>query len=131
MAQANRPLSPHLQVYRWSAAMAASILHRATGSALAVGAVILVWWLMALASGPDSFETVMTCLASPLGRFVLFGLTWALMQHFASGVRHLIMDSGRMYSLKVNAASAKFTFVFSAVATVVIWAMGYRMLGMI
>lgn len=111
--------------------MAASILHRATGSALGVGTVILVWWLMALASGAESFDTVMACLASPFGRFVLFGLTFALMQHFASGIRHLIMDSGRMYGLKVNSASAKFTFVFSFAATIVIWAMAYRMLGVI
>lgn len=128
MAKAQRPLSPHLQVYRWRMHMFTSIMHRATGSALAVGAVILTWFLVALANGADSFDSFMALAASPIGRLVLFGLTFALMQHLASGIRHLIMDTGKLYGLKVNTASATYTFVFSIVSTMAIWAYGYGLI---
>lgn len=128
MAKANRPLSPHLQVYRWGAHMAVSILHRATGSALAVGAVLLTWWLVALATGHDYFATVQGYAGSLLGRLVLFGITFALMQHLASGVRHLLMDMGRLYDLPVNTLSARMTFVFSILATLGIWYAAYTVM---
>lgn len=131
MAKANRPLSPHLQVYRWGAHMAVSILHRATGSALAFGAILLTWWLVALATGHEYFNTVQEYAGSPIGRVVLFGITFSLMQHFASGIRHLFMDAGKLYELKANSASAKFTFVFSIVATLVIWFAAYKVMGAI
>ncbi len=131
MAQANRPLSPHLQVYRWGAHMAVSILHRATGSALAVGAVLLTWWLVALATGHDYFATVQGYAGSLIGRLVLFGITFALMQHLASGVRHLLMDMGRLYDLPVNTLSARMTFVFSILATLGIWYAAYKVMGVL
>ncbi|TNE62397.1 MAG: succinate dehydrogenase, cytochrome b556 subunit [Alphaproteobacteria bacterium] len=129
MAQGKRPLSPHLQVYRWGAAMAVSILHRATGSALAVGTIILTWWLVAMATGHEYFNMVQECLGSPVGRLVLFGITIALMQHLASGIRHLFMDAGKLYDLKANTGSAKFTFVFTIVMTLVIWVAAYKVMG--
>lgn len=131
MAKANRPLSPHLQVYRWGAHMAVSILHRATGSALAVGAVLLTWWLVALATGHDYFATVQGYAGSLIGRLVLFGITFALMQHLASGVRHLLMDMGRLYDLPVNTLSARMTFVFSILATLGIWYAAYTVMGVL
>lgn len=131
MAKANRPLSPHLQVYRWGAHMAVSILHRATGSALAFGAILLTWWLIALATGHEYFNTVQEYAGSPIGRVVLFGITLSLMQHLASGIRHLFMDAGKLYELKANSASAKFTFVFSIVATLAIWFAAYKVMGAI
>ena len=121
MAQANRPLSPHLQVYRWGAHMAVSIVHRATGSALAFGAILLTWWLVAMATGHDYFSTVQSFAGSWVGRLVLFGITFSLMQHLASGIRHLFMDMGRLYDLKINTLTAKSTFVFSVIATLGIW----------
>ena len=131
MAKANRPLSPHLQVYRWGAHMAASIIHRATGSALAFGAIILTWWLVAMATGHEYFATVQDYAGSWVGRLVLFGITFSLMQHLASGIRHLFMDMGRLYDLKVNTLSAKATFVFSVVATLGIWFAAYKVMGVI
>jgi len=129
MAKAKRPLSPHLQVYRWGAHMAVSIMHRATGSALAFGAVLLTWWMVALATGHEYFNTVQGFAGSVAGRIILFGITFALMQHLASGVRHLFMDAGKLYELKANTVSAKFTFYFSITATLVIWAAAYKVMG--
>jgi len=129
MAQAKRPLSPHLQVYRFGAHMAVSIIHRITGSALAFGAILLTWWLVAMASGHEYFNMVQDMAGSVIGRVILFGVTFALMQHFASGIRHLFMDAGKLYELKANIASAKFTFFFSAVMTLVIWAAAYKVMG--
>jgi len=129
MAQAKRPLSPHLQVYRWGAHMAVSILHRITGSALAFGAILLAWWLVALATGHEYFNIVQGYAGSAIGRLVLFGITFALMQHLASGLRYLFTDTGKLYELKANTMSAKFTFVFSVVMTLVIWAAAYKVMG--
>lgn len=129
MAKAKRPLSPHLQVYRWGAHMAVSIMHRATGSALAFGAILLTWWLVAMATGHEYFNIVQGFAGSLVGRIVLFGITLSLMQHLASGIRHLFMDAGKLYDLKANTASAKFTFVFSIVSTLVIWAAAYKVMG--
>jgi len=129
MAQAKRPLSPHLQVYRWGAHMAVSILHRITGSALAFGAILLAWWLVALATGHEYFNLVQGYAGSVVGRLVLFGITFALMQHLASGIRYLFTDSGKLYELKSNTTSAKFTFVFAIVMTLVIWAAAYKVMG--
>lgn len=131
MTKANRPLSPHLQVYRWGAHMAVSILHRATGSALAVGAILLTWWLVAMATGHEYFGTVQDYAGSWMGRLVLFGITFSLMQHLASGVRHLFMDMGKLYDLKINTLSAKSTFVFSILATAGIWFAAYKVMGVI
>ncbi len=132
MAQANkRPLSPHLSVYSWGAHMLVSILHRATGSALAFGMVLLTWWLVALAGGPDYFNLVNGYASTVLGRLVLFGLTFALMQHTASGIRHLFMDTGKLYDLKANTNSALLTFVFSLIATVAIWVAAYKVMGVL
>jgi len=129
MAQAKRPLSPHLQVYRWGAHMAVSILHRITGSALAFGTILLAWWLVALATGHEYFNLVQGYAGSVVGRLVLFGITFALMQHLASGIRYLFTDSGKLYELKSNTTSAKFTFVFAIVMTLVIWAAAYKVMG--
>ncbi len=129
MAQVKRPLSPHLQVYRWGAHMAASIINRMTGVALSVGTILLTWWLVAIATGYEYFNTVQGYADGILGRLVLFGLTYALMQHLAGGIRHLFMDSGKMYDLKSNTLSAKLTFVFAVIATIVIWVAAYKVMG--
>jgi succinate dehydrogenase / fumarate reductase cytochrome b subunit len=89
-----RPLSPHLQVWRWHITMLASILNRMTGGALSVGSLLVVLWLMALACGPDAYATFTACMGSPLGLLIWFGLTVALFLHLAGGIRHLIWDAG-------------------------------------
>lgn len=131
MAQAKRPLSPHLQVYKWGAHMAVSILHRATGSALAFGSILLTWWLVAMASGYEYFSTVQDYAGTIIGRIVLFGITLSLMQHLASGIRHLFMDMGKIYDLKINTVTAQATFVFSVLATLGIWFAAYKVMGVL
>lgn len=128
-AQVKRPLSPHLDVYRWRPHMLVSILHRMTGVALAVGAVLLTWWLTAMATGHDSFNMVQSLFGTWFGRVVLFGITFSLMQHMASGVRHLITDAGNMYDLKTNRLSAQLTLVFSCLTTVGVWVAAYMVMG--
>ena len=89
-----RPLSPHLQVYRWQITMTMSILHRVTGMVLTVGAFVLAWWLLAMAAGGESALRAAECLASPLGNVVLFGFTASLVYHLFNGIRHLMWDAG-------------------------------------
>ncbi|HRD45520.1 MAG TPA: succinate dehydrogenase, cytochrome b556 subunit [Caulobacter sp.] len=116
-----RPLSPHLQVWRWHATMAGSILHRGSLVGLYVGALILVGWLLSLAAGPDAYATYKGLLGSPLGKLVLFGLTYALFFNMASMVRHMIWDVGRGFQPKVADTLTIASFVFAAVATVAVW----------
>ena len=124
----NRPLSPHLTIWRWGPHMAVSIIHRVTGSGMAtVGAILLVWWLVALASGPDAyavFRDTFTYEAGGLnilGYLFGIGLTLTLFQHMASGIRHLVMDTGANFELKGNKLSAQLTWGFSILMTVVFW----------
>ncbi|WP_417450895.1 succinate dehydrogenase, cytochrome b556 subunit [Kordiimonas sp.] len=131
MAQVKRPLSPHLQVYRWGWHMAASIFHRVTGSALAVGSVLLTWWFVAMATGHEYFNTVQGYAGSVIGRIVLFGMTLALMQHLLSGIRHLFMDMGKLYGLKVNTSTARFTFIGSVILTLIVWYAAYKVMGVL
>jgi succinate dehydrogenase / fumarate reductase, cytochrome b subunit len=118
-----RPLSPHLQVYKWGPHMLVSILHRATGDGMAIGgSVILLWWLMAAASGPRAYQLFLNVATSWFGTLVLVGITWGFFQHMCSGLRHLYMDSGRGYELAGNRRSALITFVLSALLTGFTWA---------
>ena len=89
---AARPLSPHLQIYRPMLTMIMSIVHRITGAALYVGTLLLAWWLLAAASGPNAYATFQAVASSFIGRVVLLGYTWALIHHMLGGIRHLIWD---------------------------------------
>lgn len=129
MSIENRPLSPHLQVYKWLWTMMFSIVHRATGVALAVGTLVLVWWLLALASGPEAFAFAQTMLGSIVGRLALLGWTWSLFYHLANGVRHLVWDIGWGFELGVAQASGWFVVVISIVLTLAAWGLGYKVLG--
>ncbi len=122
-------MSPHLTIWKWGPHMVVSILHRATGAALATaGALLLVWWLAALASGPayyDLFIDYMTNDNGGLNWFpavVLIGLTWSFFQHLGSGLRHFVLDTGAGYELKTNKFWSIMTMVGSLAATVAIWA---------
>lgn len=127
-AQRPRPLSPHIGVYRWGPHMLASIVHRATGSALAVGTIILTWWLVAAASGEDAYATFTAFIGSPIGRIILFGLTLALFQHLLSGLRHLYLDTGAGYEIRGNRRMAAATFILSPILTLLVWAYGYGLI---
>ncbi len=122
---AERPLSPHLQIWRWGPAMTVSILHRATGIALTVGGLaILLWWLCALATGGEHFDKFTSAMNHPLGIFVLLGLTWSFWQHLLSGIRHLVMDIGAGFDLKTNRFFSILTIVGSIFLTALTWAIG-------
>lgn len=121
MAKAERPLSPHLQVFRWYFTMALSIAHRATGIAMAVGLVFLTWWLTALASGPDAFGVVHAIVDSWFGTLVLLGYTFVLFYHMGNGVRHLVWDAGYGYDVEVARRSGIAVLVFAGVMTVLTW----------
>ena len=120
-APAPRPLSPHLQIYRWSWTMAMSIVHRVTGGALYVGIALVAIWLVALASGPDAFEEVQEFFGSPLGYLILFGYTWALLQHMIGGVRHLIWDFGYGMEPGTRMNMARATPIAAGILTLLIW----------
>ncbi|WP_310497052.1 succinate dehydrogenase, cytochrome b556 subunit [Sandarakinorhabdus sp.] len=119
---APRPLSPHLTIWRWQVHAIVSIMHRITGNAMALGAAwLFLWWLLAAASGPAAYQDFRAVAFGPIGMIIAIGCTWLLFQHMASGVRHLIMDTGAGYDLVVSRRSAMLTFVFSAVATALVW----------
>src|ERR1043166_174433 len=124
-----RPLSPHLQVYRWQLTSTRSILHRATGIALAGGAVLWVWWLLALADGPNAFAAISAFSASILGRILLFGWTLCFFYHLANGIRHLWWDTGNGLDLPAVYRSGWTVVAFTAVATLLAWVLGYMVRG--
>ncbi|MFN7416460.1 succinate dehydrogenase, cytochrome b556 subunit [Phenylobacterium sp.] len=119
-----RPMSPHLQVWRWHLTMFTSILHRATGVALYGGAVIVTAWALALGAGPDAYQGFTELMASPLGRLVLVGLTLSVFYHLANGLRHLFWDAGLGLSVTTSYQSGVMAMAFSVVATVIVWAIG-------
>lgn len=120
-----RPLSPHLQVYAFPINMAMSILHRVTGAALYFGTLLLAWWLIAAASGPDYFASVSSVFASWPGQVVLLGYTWALLHHLLGGLRHFLWDTGRGYDLKSIDTLGWATIIISLGLTAAIWAAVY------
>lgn len=119
-----RPLSPHLQVYRWQLTSVLSILHRITGIALSVGAILLVLWLGAAADGPGPYAGFQRFLGSWLGLILLFGWTVALFYHLCNGIRHLVWDTGRGLDLKSVYAGGWTVVAATAVLTVVAWIVG-------
>jgi succinate dehydrogenase / fumarate reductase cytochrome b subunit len=119
-----RPLSPHLQIWRWHITMAASIATRASGVALYVGVLIVAGLAAALAAGPDAYSVCIGLLSSPVGMIVLFGLTVSIFYHLAAGLRHLVFDSGKGFAPATANATAWASFAFAAVASVLVWA-GY------
>ncbi|MGI9522289.1 MAG: succinate dehydrogenase, cytochrome b556 subunit [Hyphomicrobiaceae bacterium] len=118
---ASRPLSPHLQVYTPKINMIMSIVHRLTGAALYFGTLLLAFWLIAVAHGPDSFATADALFGSILGRLILIGYTWALLHHMFGGIRHLVWDTGRGYDLETVDRICWASLIASLVLTVLIW----------
>lgn len=116
-----RPMSPHLSVWRWHITMATSILHRATGVALYVGALIAAAWAIALAKGPEAYGDFKALMGSPIGLIVMFGLTVSFFYHLANGVRHLVWDAGHGFEVKSANVTSVAVFAFAAGATVVVW----------
>lgn len=124
-SRAQRPLSPHLQIYRPLFTMMMSIVHRITGTALYFGTILMVYWLLAAASGPQAYNTAMDLFGSFLGRLVLFGFTWALLHHMLGGMRHFIWDTGRGFGERERNWLARATLAGSMSLTVILWLVGY------
>jgi succinate dehydrogenase / fumarate reductase cytochrome b subunit len=129
-----RPLSPHLGVYKFMYTMSLSILHRLTGCVATVGFLVFVWWLMALASGPDSYASAMQMLSSPFAKLLLVGFTFSFVYHFCNGIRHLVWDTGRGLERAQARRSGAFVIAAALVLTaLVIWfgcqAMGFSSAG--
>jgi succinate dehydrogenase / fumarate reductase, cytochrome b subunit len=128
-AQHERPLSPHLQIYRLTLTMMMSVAHRATGAVLYIGTLLFVWWLIAVATGPNAYATVQWFMGSPIGMLILFGYTWALIHHMLGGLRHLIWDAGYGFGPVEREWLARATVVGSVGLTIVLWAVGYLLIG--
>lgn len=122
MPQTARPISPHLGIYKWQLTMTLSIVHRATGIALAVGTIVLCALLLSLAAGPESYTTVKSFCGSGFGLFLLFGWTWSLCFHLCNGIRHLAWDTGWGFEIPRAYATGWTVVVLSLVFTVLIWA---------
>lgn len=129
MARGGRPLSPHLQVYRPQMTSILSILHRITGVALAIGTLLLIWWLAAAAGGADSFATVQAVIGSWIGRLLLFGWSFALFYHLCNGIRHLCWDAGWGFDVTTSRNTGWLVLAGSILLTVGSWMAIYAVRG--
>ena len=118
-----RPLSPHMTIYRWPVTMMTSITHRATGMAMAVGAVVLAWWLISISNGPEGYDSFHAVMDTMPGLVVMFGLTWSLAYHFFSGLRHLAWDLGYGFEKTLAERNSVIVFALSFLAAIAIFAL--------
>ena len=128
-ARRQRPISPHMQIYKPMLTMMMSIVHRITGGALYFGMLLLAWWLIAAASGPNAYANVEWFMGTLIGRLILFGYTWALMHHMLGGIRHLIWDSIHGFEPAEREMLALSTLVGSIAFTLVLWGIAYLVAG--
>lgn len=128
MTQRERPLSPHLQVYRFQITMTMSILHRITGVVLSVAAFGVVWWLMAVASGPEAYATFMACARSPLGLVIVAVALFCAVYHFFNGIRHLIWDVGLGFDIPQFYATGWTVVALTALTTLALWYLAWTRL---
>jgi succinate dehydrogenase / fumarate reductase, cytochrome b subunit len=128
-APAARPLSPHLQIYRPMLTMMMSIVHRITGFANYVGTLLLVWWLLAVASGPNGYAKFSWFAGSIIGRLILFGYTWSVIHHMLGGIRHLIWDTGHGFGPVEREWLAAANLIGSIAITVLLWIVGLLAMG--
>ena len=124
-AERARPLSPHMQIYRWPVTMATSIAHRVTGVALSAGTVLLAWWLIAVALGPEPYRVFAVSAANPIGQVVLFGLVWSLSFHLFNGIRHLAWDIGLGFELTTANRSGVAVIALSLLATIAVFVLSH------
>ena len=127
--EAERPLSPHLQIYRPMLTMMMSIAHRISGAALAVGFALLTWWLVAVSIGPEAYDCVQSFFGTLVGRALLFLFTWALIHHALGGIRHLIWDTGTGLDKITIEIFAWATILGSTALTILVWILGYYRMG--
>jgi succinate dehydrogenase / fumarate reductase cytochrome b subunit len=127
-AQRARPLSPHFQIYRWPVTMATSITHRVTGVALSIGTIVLAWWLIATATGPDAYHVFAMSAANLIGQIVLFGFLWSLAFHFFNGIRHLAWDVGWGFDVPTANRSGISVVILSVVSAIVVFLLAHGVL---
>ena len=127
--QRARPLSPHLQVYKMTLSFVMSGFHRVTGAVLYFGIVLIAWWLIAAASGPNAYANFEWFMGSLIGRLVLFGYTWGLLHHTLGGIRHLIWDTIHGLEPAEREFLALATIVGSISLTLIVWVVGYLAMG--
>lgn len=125
-----RPLSPHLQIYRWPVTMATSIAHRGTGLALAAGTLLVTWWLIAVASGDSQFSLFSTVARNPAGQIVLFAFVWSLAFHLLNGVRHLAWDFGYGFAVPTANRTGVLVVILSLLSAVGAFAYAYAVKGL-
>ncbi len=118
-----RPLSPHLMIYKPQLTSIMSITHRITGAALATGSLLVVWWIVALATGPEYYAYVQGILTSVFGQLVLFGFTVAVFYHLSNGIRHLFWDFGYNLSIEGVRRTGMMVLVSTIVLTAVTWSL--------
>jgi succinate dehydrogenase / fumarate reductase cytochrome b subunit len=119
-----RPLSPHLQIYKPQVSSTTSIMNRVTGIALSVGLLLMVWWLVAAATGPQAFATAQGFIGSPIGLILMFGWTLSLWYHFCNGIRHLLWDTGWGFEIQTSHRTALIVVIATAVLTLLSWIIG-------
>ena len=124
MTTNERPLSPHLQIYKLELPMVLSGLHRITGIALSVGSILLVAWISSAVHSAEAFASMNRFLGGFIGQFVLFGWTFSLIYHSVSGVRHLIWDTGRLLEVEQIYSSSKIVLAIAIVLTLLAWILG-------
>ena len=129
MSQAQRPLSPHLQIYKPQLTSVLSVTHRGTGLALAIGTLFLVWWLFAAAAGPDAYALAQGFWYSWLGRLMLFGWTFSLFYHLCNGIRHLCWDVGWGFEIKTTYLTGWIVVASSIALTLIAWIAAYLVRG--
>jgi succinate dehydrogenase / fumarate reductase cytochrome b subunit len=122
----SRPLSPHMQIYRWPVTMATSITHRATGIALSAGTLLLAWWLIAAATGPENFATFQNLAANPLGELVLLGFVWSLAFHLLNGIRHLAWDLGYGFDVPTANKTGILVITLSVLIAIAAFVFAYK-----
>jgi succinate dehydrogenase / fumarate reductase cytochrome b subunit len=126
-----RPLSPHLQVYHPAISMVMSIFHRLTGTALYLGMLVLAWWLIAAASGPDYYAFTMDLIGSPIGYLILIGLSWAVFHHALGGLRHFLWDTGRGFEIPTVLRLSWATLLGSLALTALFWIAIFASMGVL
>ncbi len=124
MASVRGPLSPHLTVYKWQITMVLSILHRATGVFLSIGLLLLSYWLLSVASGSESFDTISNHLNTWYGKVVLIAFTFSIYLHLCNGIRHLFWDVGLGFEIKTSNVTGYITAITSILLTVLSWVIG-------
>ena len=128
-APIQRPISPHLSIYTPMLTMMMSIVHRITGAALYFGTLLLIWWLVAAASGLNAYSRVQWFMGTFVGRLILFGYTWALIHHMLGGLRHFVWDTGHGFGPSEREWLVRANLAGSIVLTIVLWCIGYAVMG--